>query len=187
MFRNIKEIRRIKTSALAAKREIDENGKSVLKMTVKDDDEFLSPYSGDGQSVISSEAADFIDNAAKPLDLNRKVHIIIRGATIDDEEKKVYRAAIKKYYGNQIFEADAKLKKNLVFSIVMALIGAAILSACVALHINEVGTVISELVDIVAWVFAWEAVDLFFLERPALRREQLKNCRLYEADITYEK
>jgi len=186
MFKQIKEINRIKKSAMSEKNETDNEGRSVLRMNVSDDDAFLSPYSADGQSVISSEVAEFIDNAAAPLNLKRPVKIIIRGATIDDEEKKTYRAAVKKYYGNKIFEADGRLKKNLVLSAIMALIGAAILSACVLLHVNNAGAVISELIDIVAWVFAWEAVDLFFLERPLLRRELLKSCRLYEAEISYE-
>jgi len=188
MFDNIKTISRIKKAALSSdKAETDENGKYVLRMTVRDDENFLSPYSGDRQGVISAEVADFLDNAAESLDLKKPILIKVSGDTIDNEEQKLYRAAVKKYYGNRIAETDARLKKNLILSVIMAIIGAAILSVCVLLHINDGVAVISELIDIAAWVFVWEAVDLFFLARPALRREQLHNCRLYDAEITYEK
>lgn len=184
MFENIKTIRRIKKAALAARAETDENGKSVIRMSVSDDGGFLSPYSDSAESVISSDVAAYLDNAAEGLDLKRPVHIIMSGATIDEDEKKIYPTAIRKYYRGRIADTGARLTKNLISSIVMAIIGAAILAACVFLHINDV-SVVAELVDIVAWVFAWEAVDLLFLERPLLRREQLYNCRLYEAEITY--
>lgn len=185
MFENIKTIRRIKKAALAAREETDENGKVVIRMSVSDDGDFLSPYSDGKQGVISSEVADFLDNAADGLDLKKPVHIIISGRTIDEEERRIYPAAIKKYYRGRIADTGARLKKNLISAIVMAIIGAAILSACVILHVNDMGSVLAELADIAAWVFAWEAVDLFCLARPLLRREQLHNCRLYEAEVTY--
>ena len=31
----------------------------------------------------------------------------------------------------------------------------------------------------------WEAVDLFFLERRAIKLEQLRDCRLYSAEVTF--
>lgn len=185
MFENIKAIRQIKKAALASRAETDGNGKSVIRMSVSDDGDFLSPYSNSEQSVISSEVASFLDNEAESLDLKRPVHIMVSGATIDKNERKIYPAAIKKYYRGRIADTGARLKKNLISTIIMAVIGAAILSACVFLHVNDI-SVVAELADIAAWVFAWEAVDLFFLERPLLMREQLHNCRLYEAEITYE-
>lgn len=187
MFDNIKTIMRVKKLALGAgKGETDENGKSVLRLTVRDDDNFLSPYSHGGQSVISSEVADFLDNSAQSLDLKRGIHIIIRGNTIDEEERGQYPAAIKKYYGNRIIETDGRLRKNLFSAVVMAVIAAVVLFVCIELHLSDAHAVAAELVDIAAWVFAWEAVDLTFLARPLLRREQLLSCRLYEAEVTYE-
>lgn len=184
MFKNLKTIRRIKKAALAAREETDENGRSIIRMSVKDDGDFLSPYSDSAESVISSDVADFLDNAAEGLDLKKPVHIIMSGATIDENERKTYPAAIKKYYRGRIAETSARLQKNLTSGIVMAIIGAAILLACVYLHLNDI-SVVAELIDIVAWVFAWEAVDVLFLARPLLKREELHNCRLYEAEVTY--
>lgn len=186
MFKQIKELARIKKAVgERAKPEVDEKGNSVLKMTVRDDCDFLSPYSDDKNGVIDADVADFLDNEAQSFDLRRGVRIVIIGSTIDENERDAYPKAIKKYYGNRIIETGERLKKNLVSSIIMAIIAAVILSACVALNISDKDFVLSELIDIAAWVFAWEAVDLLFLTRPLLRREQLLNCRLYEAEVTY--
>ena len=35
------------------------------------------------------------------------------------------------------------------------------------------------------WVFMWEAVDLFFIERPLNKYELLKNHKLVEATVNY--
>ena len=37
--------------------------------------------------------------------------------------------------------------------------------------------------EIVAWVFAWEATDSFFLQRTGLRRHRLTMLKLYSAEI----
>lgn len=186
MFNTVRKLAKIKKLVKdSGKKETDENGKSVLRLNCSDDASFLSPYSSEKESVISSEVADFLDNEAQSLNLKRNVHIVISGKTIDENERKIYPEAIKKYYGNRIIETGERLKKNLIAAIVMAVIAAAILSLCVAINLSDKDFVLSELVDIAAWVFAWEAVDMLFLTRPLLRREQLLNCRLYEAEVTY--
>ena len=60
-----------------------------------------------------------------------------------------------------------------------------ILALYLALELRNAGYVILEIVDIVAWVFMWEAADLFFLERNVLKLEQLRSSRLYAAEITF--
>ena len=53
------------------------------------------------------------------------------------------------------------------------------------LELKGTNYILSEMVDIAAWVFMWEAVDLFFLERKILKVEQLRACRLFGAEISY--
>ncbi len=70
----------------------------TIDMTVTDDGNFLSPYSEDGKPVISSEVADFLENAAKAYRPKDTLVVSIHGDCIDDCEKKKYAAAIKNYY-----------------------------------------------------------------------------------------
>ena len=46
-------------------------------------------------------------------------------------------------------------------------------------------SVATEIIDIAGWVFMWEAVDLFFIERPLNKYELLKNHKLVEAVVNY--
>ena len=41
----------------------DENGRFVIEMTVKNDDDFLSPFSENETPVISESVSDFIENS----------------------------------------------------------------------------------------------------------------------------
>ncbi len=53
------------------------------------------------------------------------------------------------------------------------------------LSAKNVGEVWKECIDIFAWVFLWEAVDQFFIERGAimLRRKRFKN--FLEMEVSY--
>ena len=84
-----------------------------------------------------------------------------------------------------MIDTGIKLKRNAVTSLIMAIIAVAILTVYVALALYSADYVLLEIIDIAAWVFMWEAVDLFFLERRAIKLEQLRDCRLYSAEVTF--
>ena len=42
-----------------------------------------------------------------------------------------------------------------------------------------------EVMDIATWVFVWEAVDLFFIERKILKIQQLRDTKLFNAKVSY--
>ena len=52
-------------------------------------------------------------------------------------------------------------------------------------HLSLLSAVATEIIDIAGWVFMWEAVDLFFIERPLNKYELLKNHKLVEAVVNY--
>lgn len=185
-LRKMRELKREEKQAAKAYVETDETGREIVRMRVQRDDGFLSPYSLGDSRVISSDVADFLDNAVKPLTLKRDISLVVSSDEIDDEEKTEYRAAVKNHYRNRSIDVNRRLKNNGRASLIMALIGAGILALYVALGLREVGTVFLEIIDITAWVFMWEAVDLFFFERNALKIEKLRCLRLRDAEIVYK-
>lgn len=50
---------------------------------------------------------------------------------------------------------------------------------------TEVGAVILNMLDVFAWVFLWEAVDMFFLQRPQLRKRRYRTEAVLQAKITF--
>ena len=65
------------------------------------------------------------------------------------------------------------------------------ISACVfALAIileatTNASAVILNMIDVFAWVFTWEAVDIFFFQRPKLHKEQQRNVAAIDAEIVF--
>ena len=185
MFQGMKKLRELRKEAREIEAEYDRAGKELIRMQVKEDSGFLSPYCLQGEPVVSSEVSDFLDNVVKRLPLRAELHIEIDGDTIDEQERTEYAAAIRNHYRSQVIDTGIKLKRNAVTSLIMAIIAVAILTVYVALELYSADYVLLEIIDIAAWVFMWEAVDLFFLERRAIKLEQLRDCRLYSAEVTF--
>ena len=66
----------------------------------------------------------------------------------------------------------------------MLIIGIVVIAVSVFFYVFS-HNIVGEIIDIVAWVFVWEAVDLFFFRSPILIREKLKCKHFIEAEITY--
>ncbi|MGN0814615.1 MAG: hypothetical protein ACI4MH_05235 [Candidatus Coproplasma sp.] len=164
----------------------DGDGKRVINLNVSDDSDFLSPYSTDGKPLISGEVASFLEHSVKRLKVNEDARLIVHSSCIDDNEKVVYKKAIENYYVTEAAEVKAQLKRNMLLSIIMLFIGAVIFS--VAITLEHIGFTLLwlDILDVAAWVFVWESVDLFVLQRPALRTELLMYYKLISAEIIFK-
>ncbi len=166
--------------------EYDEEHREIISMFVREDSNFLSAYSGPNGAVIAGDVAEFLDNAVKPMALRDDLHLVITSSQIDDEEKEIYRKAIKNYYRGEVIDSDKRLHRNGLASLWMVIAGFVIIAAAVTLKLLGIGEVLVEAVDIAGWVFLWESVHLFFIERPKLKYEQLRACALYNAKVSYK-
>lgn len=164
--------------------ERDESGRAILHMTVRDDSGFLSPYCG-ARPVISSEVADFLDNAASALPPKGDLALHIRSDVITGEEARVYDAAIRNYYRNRTKETRRNVLRNRTAAIIMLVMGILIFSLLFFLERRGLGEMMTNLLEIAAWVFIWEAVDLFFLERHRLIAAHRLAEKFVGADIRF--
>ena len=65
-------------------------------------------------------------------------------------------------------------------------LGIIVLAIAIAISSLPFGQVWSEVVNIVAWVLVWEAVDIGVFHSRGLRHEKLLLLRLISAKIEYE-
>ncbi len=182
--KRIKELRKIAHESYI--REYDNDGRELIRMQVRNDDDFLSKYSPKDQILISNDVVEYLDNAVKSKRLDKDLHIIISSNVIDEKEKTQYQKGIRNYYRLRILDIERRLKTNTFLSILMISFAILIFSIYIFMEISNTGYIILQLIDIAGWVFVWEAVDLFFLERKRLKYEQLRDCSLYDAIITYD-
>lgn len=165
--------------------ERDEEGRAVIEMTVLNDDDFLSDFSAGSRPVVSAEVAQFLDENAKAFRPKEAICLNIYSDCIDDEEQKIYKKALKEYYVRHYKENRRNLKRNAWISAVMAIVGVLALATVLTLSFFDKNPVFAEVVDIFAWVFIWEAVDLFFLQRSLLCMERTRCLRFIEARVNF--
>ena len=148
-------------------------------MTVTNDDDFLSPYSPTASPIVSSDVAEFLENGANKFLPKQKMQLDVHSDCIDDNEKVIYDKAIRNYFSLKLDGMKQALSRNLIVSIVFTIIGIIGLAAMLLLDHFFDNAIWVEVVDIFAWVFVWEAVDQFFIER---RKLQL-DCKKYQAFV----
>ena len=188
MFEKIKKLNKLsKKFEKLNEPEYNENGKLIIKINVKNDDGFLSPYTLKDTPILSSETVEFLEHAVKDTDNDDEISFEISSNVIDENEEKEYADAIKNYYSREIVETKEKFKKNTISSAVMIFLGILVFALRIIFSSNFQNEIVLNVLDVVAWVFVWEATDLFFFKRSEIRAKQLKNLKIYTADIVFKK
>lgn len=156
-----------------------------INMTVMDDSEFLSPYSPVAEPVISGDVAEFLENGANKFLPKQSIELNVYSNCIDDDEKAVYDKAIRNYFNLKLDGIKLALRRNLIVSVIFTIIGIVGLVAMVLINRFFDRAIWTEIVDIFAWVFVWEAVDQFFIERRKLQIELRKYQAFTEIKMNY--
>ena len=159
--------------------------KRIIDLAVKNDDDFLSPFSSVGKPVISQEVADFLENSASGSHPKAEIDLNIYGDCISDSERPVYEEAIKNYYSLRFTEAARTVTRKGFISLIFTIIGVITLSLMFVLSELGAGAVWTECVDIFAWVFLWEAVDQFFIERNGVLLKMKRYYAFMNSRITF--
>lgn len=187
MFNRIREFKRISKDIHSEKTlETDQDDRRIIRLSVADDSCFLSPFSAEGIPVISQDTADFLDHNLKQMLPDSRIHFIISSDQIDDEEQIIYRKAITNYYHSEFSETAREMKKNMMQSIMMTIIAVMVFAVSVFLNTLDTKVIILDMLDVIAWVFMWEAVDLFFFQRSVLKIRQLRNLSIIKAKIMFK-
>ena len=187
MIQSLKEIRKeLQNRQSGRERERDDEGRVIIDFCVHSDDDFLSPYSLRSNAELSINASEFIERSLETVPVKEQVRLRVHSNVITKEEEKAYKQAIKEYYEER-FEAVQREKKRLfVIATLMALIGVFALTVMIGLEVAGKHTaVLSEVIDIFAWVFLWEAVDLFFFETTSLRIKAWRYLALSACVVEY--
>lgn len=167
---------------------MDKTKSSTIHLTVIRNDDFLSPYWAD-RPVISGEAASILDNLIQTVPQNNLKHLQIDIASdgIDAKEKGIYREAIHYYYENELKNIQRKRRKNVESGLTMLAIGAGILTLYALGDYLGLRPVTSEILDIAGWVFIWQAVTQFGIERHKMNLDRVRIRALANAKIVYSK
>lgn len=189
MFNRIKKLRReIKKLETFEPYETDEQGRRVIRLHINDDDYFLSQLSVQGIPCIDDDVAYLLNFYLKnmSIDGDEKLVFKISGNNITEEDKKIYKKAIRNYYREEFLDVQQDLKDNAGRTIWFTILGLSLLGLWFLLDNMGIPKIVTELVSICSCVLIWETVDNLFMGRPDLRVKQLQNIKILEADIEFE-
>lgn len=187
MKQSFKEMKKRADETLASRAyERDEEGRVIVDMTVKDDTDFLSVFSANATPVVSAEVAEFIENGTHSLRPNESLSLRVHSDCIDEEEKTVYEKAIREYYAERYVANERELKRNNIVALLLAAAGVLVLALAISLEYIASSLLWAELIDIVAWVFLWEAVDISALGNRALRLKRLRYLAYMNMKIEFD-
>lgn len=165
--------------------ERDEEDRIIVNMTVKDDSDFLSVFSSTSTPVISGEVADFLEDSTRFIPAREQLSLHVKSDCVDDDEKVLYRAAIKEYYTEKYHANEKEIRYYNTLALFLAIFGVIILAVAVYLGFIADSALWSEVIDIVAWVLLWEAVDIKFFKMRELSVARRRYLALSLMNISY--
>lgn len=169
--------------------ETTESGDRLIRLHVNDVDYFLSPLSVDGVPCISDDTAFLLNYYLKNMsaDSDEKLFFEITGNSLSPGEKELYTKAIKNYYREEFLDIQEQMKQNRKKSLLMTVLGILLIALRIAVPLFfSLRLDYFEPINVVAWVFLWEAVELLIFKRPKLREMQIRNLKILEANIQFK-
>lgn len=172
LFHNLKRMKRgddmkqerIERFANKLNVKLDEENRAIMNLKMTDVSNFLSPFYYD-KPVISDDVAEYFNNNKRIFLWKKGVVINVISDVIKEEEQPVYEEAIKSYYRDSLIHEKRSGKRNFILALIMFFIGVIIFALMFGLDkYFELG-LWQEVLDVVAWVFIWEAVDIVFIEK----------------------
>lgn len=185
MFRRLRQIRKLNKSKLVDDEfyETDANGRGIIDVGAENYEDIFSYYDLNNTNVLDSEFEEFLDAKADSIPLSQELalHFHVRGVT--EEKCEEIDRAIKDNYKRRLKAINRKLHRNSMFTLYMLFLSLISFLIYIPLVVYDVHFAIIEFVDIILWVFVWEAADNYFLTRRELQQERLKKYRFIRADI----
>ena len=188
MDKKLKELKKKINKDYKESYSYDEDGRAIIKMNIKKNGEFLSNYNLEGENNLSDDAEKLFTSSTSKLKSSDKILYEIYYDDLTGEEINTYEKAIRSHFTSKYYQNKLKLKKIGIVSLILAIVGIAILAIMVTLMmLNIVDQIIGEVIDIVSWVFLWEAVDLWFFNRNGIKIQSLNCLKIIESKINFIK
>ena len=185
LFKNIRQTRKLKRSKLTDDEwyDIDSNGRGIIDVGAENYDDIFYYYDLDGENVLDKEFDEFLDAKADAIPLSEELalHFHVKNAT--ETKRKEIERAVKSNYKREIKAINRKIHRCTVFTIYMAIMGLFWFGIWTTCKLLNAYFVVTDFINIVAWVFIWEAVHNYFMERRELKLERLKKYRFVRSDI----
>lgn len=153
---------------------------SAIDVKIYEREQLFSAYSYSGDT-LNGEFSAYLFEKAKDVPIKDTIKIKIHTGT--DLDASEVRQSIQNHCKSAYKESKKQIKRLVLIATVMTILGIIALTALLLIHHFTDNLYITSIVEIAAWVFIWEAVDFFFLQRPAIKGKCILIQRLFTAEI----
>lgn len=163
----------------------DAEGRAIIPMTVRDDSDFLSPFSEGAVPLIGADVAEYLEEKTEDLPRGAELILQIRSNCIDPVEQEAYQLGVREFYLIRYLSVRRELRRNLVLAVTLAAAGMLLLLLALLIDARLGSPYWTELTDIVAWVFVWEAVDVLVFGSHELRTQKQRCLSFIDMKIEF--
>lgn len=156
-------------------------GDAIINIKVDNDSQIFSRYNYESNEKLNPELSEFIYDKARFVPASKNIRLKIYSKENVDE--KDVETAIKNNYKKDYIAVRNEIKRNLIFSISMLIAGIIFFAFLLVMHKYFYNAYLGIIVEIITWVFIWEAVDAFFLQRLRLKHKRNVLLNLYTSQI----
>ena len=156
------------------------NGSGEINVKITSKDQLFSSYSYSGDK-LNSEFSDYVFEKAKSVPVKETVKIKIH--TDDEISADEVKQIMQNHYRATYKETKQEIKRNGIVCLIMTILGILALTALILINHFTDNLYITSIVEIAAWVFIWETVDNFFLQRPLIKARCILIQRIYMSEI----
>ena len=159
----------------------DSDNNALITVKAMEEAQIFSSYDFDCNEKLNEELAEYLWDKARFVPVKDDIRIkMYVGEKVNIKE---VQNAIHNKFRKEYVETKLEKKHNCLFSFAMFVVGLLALAVLVLSYAYFKNEYVDLIVEIVAWVFMWEAVDAFFLERSKLNRKQMTLLKLCVCDI----
>lgn len=157
----------------------------TINVKAETHDQIFSEYNYENKTTLNPNLCEYLWDNIKLAPPSKDVTIrIYDKANLNLPE---VQSAIKTHYRREYADAKDDLKKINLFTIIAMIVGVLFLVSLVLIHNYVNNYYLDIILEIVSWVFIWEAVDRFFLERPKIRKKCIQIQKIYAAKVVLVK
>ena len=152
----------------------------TINIKIENKNQIISNFSYDENDRLNKDLSEYIDEKSKNTRINQKIKLNFYSK--DDIDKNEIKSTIKNHFHDEYLESKSDLKRLNIFIIIMLMLGILTFSILIALYNRNFSNFYFEMIlEIASWVFIWESVDALFLQRPKIRK---KNIRMYKLSVS---
>lgn len=162
---------------------IRDDGKAVIPIKLESIDNLYMKHDYK-KLVLSDDVADYIEEIASIIPFKYDIVLEFHCHQISDDEQERIKKIVKNNFGMEIDDIDYENRMSGYISIILFIVGIAILIIAYALE-GKILELIDELLFIAGWVVLWDMMESIIFTNNERKIKRLNKLQLYDSKVEF--